>query len=240
VICTIIAGAKRHRLEPWAYLHDGGRKPGRRTETRTGRKPGRDSFVCQSNRWMESNPRIWVVASVADLLAFRWRPSGRTVRSNRRSFTVSRTHFSSLYGRPLSMFTRTRSESFVVKEAFTRAVQFAGRSTGQGDNNPLDEKTCIGRGRARMCVWPRCVFSQLSLWGYLDWRTRYILRRNRRNARSAEPKSHPKLSGCPVSPPGCWVSDFPTPYKFVPAAGDRFCPIEEDVVRGVLSRSDAV
>jgi len=22
VICTIIAGAKRHRLEPWAYLHD--------------------------------------------------------------------------------------------------------------------------------------------------------------------------------------------------------------------------
>ncbi len=22
VICTVIAGAKRHRLEPWAYLHD--------------------------------------------------------------------------------------------------------------------------------------------------------------------------------------------------------------------------
>jgi transposase len=22
VICTILAGAKRHRLEPWAYLHD--------------------------------------------------------------------------------------------------------------------------------------------------------------------------------------------------------------------------
>jgi hypothetical protein len=22
VLCTIIAGAKRHRLEPWAYLHD--------------------------------------------------------------------------------------------------------------------------------------------------------------------------------------------------------------------------
>ena len=22
VVCTIIAGAKRHRLEPWAYLHD--------------------------------------------------------------------------------------------------------------------------------------------------------------------------------------------------------------------------
>jgi transposase len=22
VLCTIIAGAKRHRIEPWAYLHD--------------------------------------------------------------------------------------------------------------------------------------------------------------------------------------------------------------------------
>jgi transposase len=22
VLCTILAGAKRHRLEPWAYLHD--------------------------------------------------------------------------------------------------------------------------------------------------------------------------------------------------------------------------
>src|SRR5271166_148500 len=22
VVCTIVAGAKRHRLEPWAYLHD--------------------------------------------------------------------------------------------------------------------------------------------------------------------------------------------------------------------------
>jgi transposase len=22
VLCTIIAGAKQHRLEPWAYLHD--------------------------------------------------------------------------------------------------------------------------------------------------------------------------------------------------------------------------
>ena len=22
MLCTIIAGAKRHRLEPWAYLHD--------------------------------------------------------------------------------------------------------------------------------------------------------------------------------------------------------------------------
>jgi hypothetical protein len=41
------------------------------------------------------------------------------------------------YGRPLSMLTRTRSNSFVVKGAFTRAVQFAGRSTGQGDNKAL-------------------------------------------------------------------------------------------------------
>jgi transposase len=22
VLCTILAGAKRHRIEPWAYLHD--------------------------------------------------------------------------------------------------------------------------------------------------------------------------------------------------------------------------
>jgi hypothetical protein len=35
------------------------------------------------------------------------------------------------------MLIRTWSKSFVVKEAFTRAVQFAGRSTGQGDSNAL-------------------------------------------------------------------------------------------------------
>ena len=35
------------------------------------------------------------------------------------------------------MLTRTRSNSFVVRGALTRAVQFAGRSTGQGDNNAL-------------------------------------------------------------------------------------------------------
>ena len=27
VLCTIIAGAKRHRLEPWAYMHDVSRPP---------------------------------------------------------------------------------------------------------------------------------------------------------------------------------------------------------------------
>jgi hypothetical protein len=35
------------------------------------------------------------------------------------------------------MLTRTRSDSFEVKGAVTRAVQFTGRSTGQGDNNAL-------------------------------------------------------------------------------------------------------
>ena len=35
------------------------------------------------------------------------------------------------------MLTRTRSSSFVVNGALTRAVQFAGRSTGQGDNKAL-------------------------------------------------------------------------------------------------------
>jgi hypothetical protein len=51
------------------------------------------------------------------------------------SATVSRTHFSSPYGRPRSMLTRTRSNSFLVKGALTRPVQFAGRSTGHGDND---------------------------------------------------------------------------------------------------------
>jgi hypothetical protein len=32
------------------------------------------------------------------------------------------------------MLTRTRFHSFVVKGALTRAVKFAGRSTGQGQN----------------------------------------------------------------------------------------------------------
>jgi hypothetical protein len=41
-------------------------------------------------------------------LAFLGRPSGRTVCSDPRSFTVSRTHVSSPYGRPRSMLTRTR------------------------------------------------------------------------------------------------------------------------------------
>ena len=35
------------------------------------------------------------------------------------------------------MLTRTRSNSFLVKGALTRAVQFAGRSAGQGDNKAL-------------------------------------------------------------------------------------------------------
>jgi hypothetical protein len=47
-------------------------------------------------------------------LAFLGRPSGRTVCSDPRSFTVSRTHVSSPYGRPRSMLTRTRSSSFAV------------------------------------------------------------------------------------------------------------------------------
>ena len=35
------------------------------------------------------------------------------------------------------MLTRTRSNSFMVRGALKRAAQFAGRSTGQGDNNAL-------------------------------------------------------------------------------------------------------
>jgi hypothetical protein len=36
------------------------------------------------------------------------------------------------------MLARARSNSFLVKAALTRAVQFAGRSTGQGDNKALN------------------------------------------------------------------------------------------------------
>ena len=35
------------------------------------------------------------------------------------------------------MLTRTRSNSFAVRGELTRTVQFAGRSTGQGDSNAL-------------------------------------------------------------------------------------------------------
>ncbi len=99
-----------------------------------GGKPARDWFVYQSDRWMESQLACRLGRRLA---RFPWAAFGRTVCSNPRSFTVSRTHFSSLYGRLLSMLTGTRSNSLVVKEALTRAVQFAGRSTGQGENNAL-------------------------------------------------------------------------------------------------------
>ena len=74
-------------------------------------------------------PRTYFVESVADWLAFRGRPSGRTVCSNPRSLTVCRTHSSPPWGRPLSMLTRTWSSSFAVKGALTRAVQFARQDT---------------------------------------------------------------------------------------------------------------
>ena len=81
------------------------------------------SLMCLSPRW--------------SIGAFHGRPSGRTVCSRPRSFTVSRTHFSSPYGRPLSMLTRTRPNSFVIEGVLTRAVQFACHSTGRRDKNAL-------------------------------------------------------------------------------------------------------
>ena len=103
-------------------------------------------------------PRNELVASVADWLAFRGRPSGRTVCSRPRSLTVRRTHFSSPYGRPLSMLTRTRSNSFVVKGALTRAVQFAGRSSDQavaGEPQPSHARTPQKSDSLRnMCILP--------------------------------------------------------------------------------------
>ena len=75
----------------------------------------------------------WPDPSVSYWLAFRCRPSGRTVVS--RFVTVCLTQSSPPKGRRLSMLTRTRSSSFAVKGVFTRAVQLAGRSMGQGDND---------------------------------------------------------------------------------------------------------
>src|SRR5208337_990272 len=47
------------------------------------------------------------------------------------------THSSSPKGRPCSMLTRTRPNSFALSGAFTRSVQSTGCSTGQGDKMAL-------------------------------------------------------------------------------------------------------
>src|SRR5271166_1800786 len=59
------------------------------------------------------------------------------VCSNLSSLAVRLTHSSSPKGRPLSMLTRTRPNSFALSGAFTRSVQPTGRSTGQGDKMAL-------------------------------------------------------------------------------------------------------
>src|SRR5271157_4724683 len=59
------------------------------------------------------------------------------VCSNLSSLAVRLTHSSSPKGRPLSMLTRTRPNSFALSGAFTRSVQSTGRSTGQGDELAL-------------------------------------------------------------------------------------------------------
>src|SRR5271166_1253747 len=59
------------------------------------------------------------------------------VCSNLSSLAVRFTHSSSPNGRPLSMLTRTRPNSFALSGAFTRSVQSTGRSTGQGDKMAL-------------------------------------------------------------------------------------------------------
>ena len=53
------------------------------------------------------------------------------------ALTVRPTHFSSPRGRPLSMLTWIRPDSFAVNAELMRAFQFAGHSTGQGDNSAL-------------------------------------------------------------------------------------------------------
>ncbi len=59
------------------------------------------------------------------------------VCSNLSSLAVRLTHSSSPKGRPLSMLTRTRPNSFALSGAFTRSVQSTGRSTGQGEKMAL-------------------------------------------------------------------------------------------------------
>ncbi len=131
------------------YLGSGTGRCANARFTLWGAKQGRgerntDAISLSLNLTAGWNPRNELVASIADWLAFRGRPSGRTVCSRPRSLTVSRTHFSSPYGHPLSMLTRTRSNSFVVKGALTRAVHFAGRSTDQvaaGEPQPSHART---------------------------------------------------------------------------------------------------
>jgi hypothetical protein len=48
------------------------------------------------------------------------------------------------------MLTRTRSNSFVVKRALTRAVQFAGRSIGPGDNRNAIRRDTNGLPQVRL------------------------------------------------------------------------------------------
>jgi hypothetical protein len=83
---------------------------------------------------------MWLACRFGRGLArFPW-PAFRTdsvLYCKPRFFTVCRTHSSAPYGYPLSMLTRTRSISFAVNGALTRAVQFAARCTGQGDNKAL-------------------------------------------------------------------------------------------------------
>src|SRR5208337_4032254 len=59
------------------------------------------------------------------------------VCSNLSSLAVRLAHSSSPKGRPRSMLTRTRPNSFALSGAFTRSVQSTGRSTGQGDKVAL-------------------------------------------------------------------------------------------------------
>jgi hypothetical protein len=55
------------------------------------------------------------------------------------------------------MLTRTRSNSFLVKGALTRPVQFAGRSTGHGDNDEDIAAKCNRQTEAwgRICELTR-------------------------------------------------------------------------------------
>jgi hypothetical protein len=100
-----------------------------RLSIKLGRKPGCDSFVYQSGRWMDS---AQLACRIGRRLArFPWaafRTNGllqpeivyrfRAPTSLRRMSSSPDAH----------SLTRTQSNSFVVKGALTRAVQFAGRS----------------------------------------------------------------------------------------------------------------
>ena len=81
------------------------------------------------------------------------------------------------------MLTRTRSSSFLVNGALTRAVPFAGRSTGQGDNKALIASVPRALPDAKiLSTYPSLTLPDLeAAWDYLPANREEIERAIREN-----------------------------------------------------------